>query len=88
MAPVETSPKRSEAVEHVVTEPPPFVEPVTPVERPRRVKRKAVPAIIAPATTMGTVLDLLKDKDALAVALVLHEILGPPVSKRTRDIRL
>jgi hypothetical protein len=52
--------------------------------RPKKKKRTlpAVVTVIPAATPIETVLDLLKEKDTLAAALVLHEILGQPVSKR------
>jgi hypothetical protein len=55
--------------------------------RPRRKKDVPTPTVVkalaAPTpTSIQTVLGLLREKDSLAVAFVLHEILGPPVSKR------
>jgi hypothetical protein len=52
-----------------------------PAERPK--KKKRTPSVVVPAEMpIQTVLGLLKDKDTLAAAFLLREILAPPVSKR------
>jgi hypothetical protein len=52
----------------------------------KKMKRKRVPAVVGPAapprTPIDTVLGLLRDKDTLAAAFLLREILAPPVSQR------
>jgi hypothetical protein len=52
--------------------------------RPKRKKQTppAVVTVIPAATPIETVLGLLKEKDTLAAAFLLREILAPPVSKR------
>ena len=54
--------------------------------RRKKLKRKRVPAVVGPAalprTPIDTVLGLLRDKDTLAAAFLLREILAPPVSRR------
>jgi hypothetical protein len=51
--------------------------------RRKRKRRPAVAIQSAPVhTPTHTVLGLLKEKDALAAAFLLREILAPPVSKR------
>jgi hypothetical protein len=56
------------------------------IKRKRRPKRKRAPAVAVQAapvqTPINTVLGLLKEKDTLAAAFLLREILAPPVSKR------
>ncbi len=58
-----------------------------PVPRKRR-KNALTPTITtaAPATPIHTVLGLLKQKNSLATAFLLREILAPPVSKRSRPL--
>jgi hypothetical protein len=52
-------------------------------ERPKKERAPAVTVQAAPAQTpIHTVLGLLKEKDTLAAAFLLREILAPPVSKR------
>ncbi len=52
----------------------------------RKLRRKRAPAVVGPAalprTTIDTVLGLLREKDTLAAAFLLREILAPPVSRR------
>jgi hypothetical protein len=51
--------------------------------RSRRTRTPAVAVQTAPVKTpIHTVLGLLKEKDTLAAAFLLREILAPPVSKR------
>jgi hypothetical protein len=59
--------------------------PVAEIKRARQKRRTRTPAVvpIAPVKTpIHTVLGLLKEKDTLAAAFLLREILAPPVSKR------
>ena len=63
----------------------PSRQPVALVERQRTKKLKPAPTavtVIPAETPIEAVLGLLKEKDGLAVAFVLREILAPPVSKR------
>jgi hypothetical protein len=59
--------------------------PASKIKR-KKLKRKRVPAVTGPAaaprTPIHTVLGLLRDKDTLAAAFLLREILAPPVSQR------
>ncbi len=52
-------------------------------ERPKKRRRPAIVVQAAPGKTpIHAVLALLKEKDTLAAAFLLREILAPPVSKR------
>jgi hypothetical protein len=59
------------------------IQPAAPVRRLRRKQPMPTAVQVAPAETpIQTVLGLLREKDGLAIALVLREIFAPPVSKR------
>jgi hypothetical protein len=67
---------------------PPAAQPPRPTEPPRA--RPPVPDA-RPAVTASTpgeaaqvMLRLLRDRRSLAAALLLHEVLGPPVARRSR----
>jgi hypothetical protein len=88
---------RVEPVVTVVAEPVADVELVVPppviVQADARPKRRSTkvmptPVLVKPMprqTPIQTVLGLLKEKDSLAAAFVLHEILGRPVSMRHKS---
>jgi hypothetical protein len=63
-------------------EPPPQ-GPMT-TKRPKRKKRAPTPVVAPPTAPMSivTVFGLLKEKNSLAAAFLLHEILAPPVARR------
>lgn len=89
--PAVVEPIQVEALAVVVTPQPVAVEAevkpneviVESIVRKRRLKKALLPLVAAPPQTpIVTVLELLKQKDSLAAAFLLHEILAPPVSKR------
>lgn len=59
-----------------ITPPPEVVAPVAETSAPMVVAENS------PASPVHAVIDLLKKKDSLTAAFLLHEILGPPVSCR------
>ncbi len=65
----------------VVTPPPLVVAPAKPKKRKRA---PIIPAATSspPPTTIHKVLGMLKDKDALATAFLLREILDQPTARR------
>ena len=60
------------------------VAPVVVVREKRRKKHRPTAAAAPKTTPIESVLGLLKEKDALATAFLLREILGAPVSSRLR----
>ena len=59
------------------------IQPAAPARRLRRKQPMPTAVQAAPAETpIQAVLGLLREKDGLAIALVLREIFAPPVSKR------
>lgn len=62
----------------VVAEPAPKPEPQPPIIVP------VAPPV--PTTPARRVLELLHDRRSVAAALLLHEVLGPPVSRRARRL--
>jgi hypothetical protein len=76
-APIATPVSVPVATPVVVNAPPPEV--AAPAAGP------PAPIVIAkktPSSPVHAVIELLKKKDSLTTAFLLHEILGPPVSKR------
>lgn len=64
--------------------PDPYVQEEAIPDKPRRKKPivSAVVKVVPPATTIERVVGLLKEKDTIAAAFLLREILAPPASKR------
>ena len=83
---VEAQPVKTAEPVAVVPEPIPVAaasEPAAAVTVGNRRKRAPTPvAAPTPPTPVVNVMDLLQNKDALAAAFLLREILAPPVSKR------
>lgn len=69
----------------VVVAPVPVLQPDVAAPAVTSAKREFQPETVAPPkkkTPIQTVMNLLNEKDPVAVAFLLHEIFGPPVSKR------
>jgi hypothetical protein len=61
----------------------PVIIGAPPVEVKKRSVRTLPPVVAAPEpTTIDTVLGLLKNRESLAAAFLLREILDPPLSRR------
>jgi hypothetical protein len=87
VAPIVETPAIVVAVEPIAMEPvvvaPPVVVP-TEARAKRPSLKKVIPPFVVKPTPIQTVLGLLKENDSLAAAFVLHEILGPPRSRRKK----